>query len=520
MSQTYTWPAAVTAAPAVGAATAANQVIQIGLETSTDTSVSSINSKTPPLGQATMANSSPVVIASNQSDINVIVQNGSVPVRGNGIDGTALTSTTLLISGSDGATQRNLSTDATGKLNVNISSSTLPSGAATSALQITGNTSLASIDTKIPASLTVTSTRLLVDGSGVTQPISAAALPLPTGASTSALQTTGNTSLSSIDTKIPSNLTVTSTRLLVDGSGVIQPVSGTVTINPLTNSSIVKAQLQDNAGTAITLGQKVSASSLPVVIASDQSTMPVKNPGAYSSQLFTAGAGSTNFDIDCSMGYGTVLMHVKGAGAWGGSGAFYISMDGTNFFAANGCNMGVLDGQVVTTVVANTETVYAFNTAGVKTLRLSMNVTGNNVTVYAGANRDASLLNQIFAYTYVKNDGTWDIRNITGTVTASSGRSKVNIVRNDYSSVNVTTAAYVQLIASTSAITNMIEIFDSSGQTLVLATGAAASEVDQFYINPGGNGQVPFRIAAGTRVSIKAVTASATSGYINLSLMS
>lgn len=517
MSQSYTWPAEVNATPTPGGATAANQVIQIGLETSTDASVASINSKTPALGQATMANSSPVVIASNQSDINVIVQNGSVPVRGNGIDGTALTANTLLVSGSDGATQRNLSTDTTGKLNINVSAAALPTGASTSALQTTGNTSLSSIDTKTPA---LVSGRVPVDGSGVTQPVSAVSLPLPTGASTSVLQTTGNTSLSSIDTKIPSNLTVTSTRLLVDGSGVTQPVSGTVTVNPLTNSSIVKAQLQDNAGTAIMLGQKVSASSLPVVIASDQSTMPVKNPGAYSSQLFTAGAGSTNFDIDCSVGYGTVLMHIKGAGAWGGFGSFYISMDGTNFFAANGCNMGVLDGQVVTSVVVNTETIYAFNTAGVKTLRLSMNVTGNNVTVYAGANRDVSLLNQIFAYTYVRNSGDFDIRNITGTVTASSGRSKVNIVRNDYSSVNVTTAAYVQLIASTSAITNMIEIFDSSGQTLVLATGAAASEVDQFYINPGGNGQVPFRIAAGTRVSIKAVTASATSGYINLSLMS
>jgi hypothetical protein len=39
---------------------------------------------------------------------------------------------------------------------------------------------------------------LQIDGSGVTQPISAASLPLPAGASTSSLQTTGNTSLSSI----------------------------------------------------------------------------------------------------------------------------------------------------------------------------------------------------------------------------------------------------------------------------------------------------------------------------------
>lgn len=39
--------------------------------------------------------------------------------------------------------------------------------------------------------------------------------------------------LDAINTKIPSSLTVTSTRLLVDGSGVTQPVSGTVTINAI-----------------------------------------------------------------------------------------------------------------------------------------------------------------------------------------------------------------------------------------------------------------------------------------------
>src|SRR3989338_6653689 len=48
---------------------------------------------------------------------------------------------------------------------------------------------------------------LSVDGSAVTQPISAASLPLPSGASTSANQNTGNTSLSSIDTKLPSQAT-------------------------------------------------------------------------------------------------------------------------------------------------------------------------------------------------------------------------------------------------------------------------------------------------------------------------
>ena len=105
--------------------------------------------------------------------------------------------------------------------------------------------------------------RIPVDGSGVTQPVSgtfwqttqpvsgtfwqttqpvsASSLPLPTGAAS-------ETTLSSVNTKIPSNLTVTSTRLLVDGSGVTQPTSdrgatgeATVTSYSSTTSATLKA---------------------------------------------------------------------------------------------------------------------------------------------------------------------------------------------------------------------------------------------------------------------------------------
>lgn len=70
---------------------------------------------------------------------------------------------------------------------------------------------------------TVSGTLTCNAGSG-TLAVSVASLPLPSGASTSALQTTGNTSLSSIDTKTPA---LVSGRVPVDGSGVTQPVSGT-----------------------------------------------------------------------------------------------------------------------------------------------------------------------------------------------------------------------------------------------------------------------------------------------------
>lgn len=52
-------------------------------------------------------------------------------------------------------------------------------------------------------------------------PVEVAELPLPDGAAT-------EETLASIDGKVPSDLTVSDTRLLVDGSGVTQPVSGTV----------------------------------------------------------------------------------------------------------------------------------------------------------------------------------------------------------------------------------------------------------------------------------------------------
>lgn len=83
----------------------------------------------------------------------------------------------------------------------------------------------------------------------------------------------------------------------------------------------------------------------------------------------------------------------------------------------------------------------------------------------------------------------------------------------DYASTNVTTAAYTQLVASVSQNTHKIQIFDSSGETMILALGAAGAETDLMYIFPGGIEHNVY-IPVGQRLSIKAKTANATSGYI------
>lgn len=103
---------------------------------------------------------------------------------------------------------------------------------------------------------------------------------------------------------------------------------------------------------------------------------------------------------------------------------------------------------------------------------------------------------------------------------ATTGRAKVGQLFNDYTTTNVTTAAYVQLTASTAATVNQIEIFDSSGEALILAVGAATSEVDQLYIFPGGNGPVQLAIPASSRISVKAKTATASAGFLAINLYS
>lgn len=77
---------------------------------------------------------------------------------------------------------------------VSAASLPLPSGAATAANQATANTALAAIETAVEGTLAV----------------SASSLPLPSGAATSALQTTANTDLAAIKTAVQGTLTTTS----------------------------------------------------------------------------------------------------------------------------------------------------------------------------------------------------------------------------------------------------------------------------------------------------------------------
>jgi hypothetical protein len=66
-------------------------------------------------------------------------------------------------------------------------------------------------------------------------------------------------------------------------------------------------------------------------------------------------------------------------------------------------------------------------------------------------------------------------------------------------------AGWLELVSSAqcTSIINQIEIFDSTGNTGFLGTGAAGLEQVFIHVTPGGNGLVQTRIDKDTRISIK-----------------
>lgn len=121
--------------------------------------------------------------------------------------------------------------------------------------QDTGNNSLASIDGKLPA---LVGARVPVDGSGVTQPVSAAALPLPTGAATSALQGAG----------LPGAFTAGGGVKvgLVDALPVGANAIGSVTVSSGSITETNSSTIATNTGRIPAQGQALAAASMPVVL--------------------------------------------------------------------------------------------------------------------------------------------------------------------------------------------------------------------------------------------------------------
>lgn len=224
--------------------------------------------------------------------------------------GTAVPANTpgLFIVGSDGTNARflRMATDGTLRIDptgtttqpVSVASLPLPTGAATEATLAT-RLADATFTARIPTIGQKASAGSLsvVVASDQTVPISAVSLPLPTGAATEAtLSTRLSESAWSLRTNtLGQKAMAGSMPIVIASDQTVIPVSdnaGSLTVDtPQLPAALVGGRLTTNVGawlgsTAPTVGQKAMASSVPVVISSDQSTV--------STQPVKSGTGTTS----------------------------------------------------------------------------------------------------------------------------------------------------------------------------------------------------------------------------------
>jgi hypothetical protein len=425
---------------------------------------------------------------------------------------TAPTSSTEVggINGSGNLTP--ISVDSSGNVNTNVISSALPTGGATSANQATeiaslatiatnsgtqataanqstANTSLATIATNTGAA-TPAGTNLIgkvgIDQTtpGTTNGVVVNSSALPTGAATAA-----NQIIPVADVTGSGNITVLNANLATG-----TPTAGSTVALAVNGQSILSVQVEGTwTGTLEIQGTVDNTNWVQLIGVSNlntgalSATIPSAATGLY--QIGCGGLIGCRVTASAAM-TGTAIITARVSVALGNVAIDAPIPAGTNSIG----NLGT-----VTTVSAVTAITNALPT-GTNTLGSVKITDGTNVGTVKAASTAALATDTSVVVQLSPN----------GSAPKTAGRALANAPTVTTYGTPITSAAYTTIVASTTSATNLVEVFDTSGVALYFAVGAAGSEVNQFIIFPGGNGQVPLAIPAGTRISYKAVSTSAS----------
>lgn len=237
----------------------------------------------------------------------------------------------------------------------------------------------------------------------------------------------------------------------------------------LTENQAMHNDLDILASRTNTLGQQVMNGSISVAIASDQSTLPIALPydtgsGTYSATTLRAVIATNQPTLPVQLtGTNSVFLDVGTYGLNYGTPAASLRVSSQIGNASGAANFaaGITTAQTLRVVIATDQT---------------------SIPAKLG------------------------------------GGSIAYRLLNAFTTSPVTTAAYVQLVASAASNSNAFQYYNDSGQTLVLATGAIGVEIDQFYLFPTSTNSGPAIVqifqGGGQRLSIKAIGASATTGSL------
>jgi hypothetical protein len=477
----------------------------------------------------------------------------------------------VAVFGNDGTTNRALKTDAAGELQIDVLSSALPTGAATAVKQpALGTAGTASVDV-ITVQGIASMTALKVDGSAVTQPISAASLPLPSGASTSAAQTDGTQKAqivdgsgnvigstgNALDVNLKSPIVVDVNLDEADDSVAVFGYDGTVNRAIKTDASgelqvdILSSALPTGAATETTLNaiktavelidNAISGNELQVDVVT--SALPA---GAATETTLLAIESDTTSLAGCVSGSEIQVDVVSSALPTGAAteatlGDIKTSVQliddcvGTDGVAAPTKSFviaGVTAGGIQQTIEVNASGHVNISDGGgtitVDATSWPLPTGAATETTLVAIEADTTALSGCVAGTEIQVDIVAALPSGTNTI----GKVDVNTLSVidlldagilDTSSTNIAGSASspTQVVASTAAATKKLQLLDTTGAFIGVYTGAALSEVLQFVMGPGSDQTIEHSIPAATRISLKRLdsTSAVSSGIVAINFI-
>jgi hypothetical protein len=271
-----------------------------------------------PNGQSTMANSAPVTIASNQTAIPINTQDGA----GNAIGSISVASGSLAGTNAEAVAQAATYFFAS----TNNSSSTQLAASATFTGVIETAFSQQSISLLLTSDQPITLTVNQYIDAGGTRLAQSNSFSVAAGAGFArSFPLNGNY----VNVTAQNTGASTTTTFRLDAAYGTIPAANSLGDFPIS--------LNDVGGTALTLGQKVAASSLPVVISTNQSDLPVASSPAAILQTPTSNslaALNATVQYQAEGGAGIYLSLTNAAAAttaWSGTITFQYSLDGSTW---------------------------------------------------------------------------------------------------------------------------------------------------------------------------------------------
>lgn len=329
---------------------------------------------------------------------------------------------------------------------------------------------------------------------------------------------------------------------------------------PLSLAVPPDVRISDTNGDPIVIGQQTMANSLAVVIASNQTAIPVTTTSATldfgaSAQADRVAALLGNSTGAAAFGTGAVSAQTLRVSLATEANAAATPLsarlsDGTSFYNApttsqlpSALGQAAMAASLSVAIASNQSSIPVTTTPA--TLDFGSTASAARVAALIGVGSTATsvtnpvpveLSNGVGFYTAPSSTqlpaalGQTTMANSLS-VTLASNQSALSISQNglalygstaiDTSSTNITSAAWVELIASTTGAATYVNIFNGSGSFLELGVGAAAAEA-RVLIIPAGGVDSRLTIASGARVSVRrisGVSSDMTSGFFSINVL-